>query len=103
MPRREIRLDELLGQVVWSAAGRPVGRIEDVRARPEGDDYVVYEVVIGELGIMPGIFRLAAQLPTFRALGLPRRYRRRAIPWHWLDLSDPERPRFLNAVPTPEP
>jgi hypothetical protein len=27
-------------------------------------------------------------------LGLARRYRTRAIPWQWLDLSDPERPRF---------
>lgn len=103
MGSREIRLDELVGRVVRSAAGRPIGRIEDVRARPDGDDYVVHEILIRDLGRMPQILRLAAQLPTLRALGLLRHPRLRAVPWSWLDLTDPERPRFKHAVPNQEP
>jgi hypothetical protein len=97
---REVRLEQLLGRVVRSAAGRPVGRIEDVRARPEGEDYVVYLVVIGELGFMAKLLSLVAQLRIFHTLGLARRFRTRAIPWNWLDVSDPERPRFIGSVST---
>ncbi|HEX6434734.1 MAG TPA: hypothetical protein VFZ87_10850 [Gemmatimonadales bacterium] len=101
MPAREVRLEQLLGQVVRSPAGRPVGQIEDLRVEPEGDDYVVREVIVGELGLLAKLLGVAAQLPTFQALGLGRRrYRTRAIPWSWLDLSDPERPRFRSSVTT---
>lgn len=91
---REIFLEELLGRVVRTAAGRAVGHIEDVRAEPEGDEYLVREVVLGELGLRARLFGMAAQLPTLKAIGLGGRYRTRAIPWEWLDLSDPEHPRF---------
>jgi hypothetical protein len=95
VPSREIRLEELLGLVVRTAAGRPVGRIVDVRAEPEGEEYVVREVILSELGIHARVLSMAAQLPTFRSLGIGGRYRTRAIPWHWLDFSDPHRPRFV--------
>jgi hypothetical protein len=94
MAGREVRVEHLLGRVVRTAAGRAVGRIEDLRAEPEGDEYVVREVILGELGLRAMIFEMVAQLPTLQSLGLGRRYRTRAIPWQWLDLSDPERPRF---------
>jgi sporulation protein YlmC with PRC-barrel domain len=91
---REVALEQLLGRVVRSAAGRPVGRIEDLRVEPDGDDYVVSEVILGELGFRARLLGIAAQLPTFAAVGLGRRYRTRSIPWQWLDLTDPERPQF---------
>jgi hypothetical protein len=94
MVSREIYLEDLLGRVVRTAAGRPVGRIEDVRAEPDGDEYLVREVVLSELGLRARLFSMAAQLPTLKAVGLARRYRTRAIPWEWLDFSDPARPRF---------
>jgi hypothetical protein len=98
MSAGEVRVEDLLGRVVRSAGGLPVGRIEDLRARPEGDDYVVYEVVLGELGLMAKVFGAAAQLPTFQALGLGRGYRTRAIPWNWLDLTNPAQPRFRSSA-----
>jgi hypothetical protein len=94
MTHREVHLEELLGRTVRSATGRPIGRIDDIRAEPEGEEYLVREIFLGELGMIPKLIRMAEQLPTFRALGLGRRYRKRPIPWHWLDLSDPEKPRF---------
>jgi sporulation protein YlmC with PRC-barrel domain len=94
MAAREVRLEEILGRVVRTAAGRPVGRIEDVTAVPEGDDYVVREVIIGELSLRARLFSMAAQLPTFKSLGLAGHYRIRAVPWEWLDFSDPHRPHF---------
>jgi hypothetical protein len=102
MAGREINLEDLLGRLVHTAAGRVAGRIEDVRAEPVGDDYLVREVVLGELGLRARLFGMAAQLPTLQALGLVRRYRTRTIPWEWLDFSDPEHPRFRNAEPGKE-
>ena len=101
MARREVRVEELLGRVVRTAAGRAVGRIEDLRVEPEGDDYVLREVILGELGLGARLVGMAAQLPTFRALGLGRSYRTRTIPWDWLDLSDPEQLRFRGEGETP--
>jgi len=95
MPNRELRLEELLGRVVRTAAGRPVGRIEDVTAEPEGADYVVREVILGEMGFGAWLYSMAAELPTFKSLGFGGRYPTRAIPWHWLEFSDPHRPRFV--------
>ena len=94
---REIRLEELLGRVVRTVSGRPVGRIEEVTAEPEGEDYVVRHVILGDLGFRARLFSIAAQLPTFRSLGFGGRYRTRAIPWEWLDFSDSEYPRFIEA------
>jgi hypothetical protein len=91
---REIALEQLLGRVVRSPGGRPVGRIKDLRAEPEGDEYVVHEVVIGELGLMAKLLGMAGQLLALRSIGLSRRYRRRAVRWSWIDWSDPEHPRF---------
>jgi hypothetical protein len=95
VPSRELQLEELLGRVVRTAAGRPVGRIEDITAEPEGEDYVVREVILGELGWRAWLVGIMAQLPTFRALGLGGRYRTRSVPWEWLDFSDPAHPTFV--------
>jgi hypothetical protein len=97
MAAREVRLEELLGRVVRSAAGRPIGIIQDVRAQPHGEEYLIHEILIGELGLKAKLIRILQQLPTFQALGLGRPYRIRPVPWNWLDLSDPENPRFRRA------
>jgi hypothetical protein len=89
---RELPLERLLGRVVRTAAGRPMGVIQDVRAYPDGEEYVVREFILGELGLRAKALGMLQQLPTFRALGVGKPYRTRAIPWHWLDLSDPEHP-----------
>ena len=96
-PAREIRLEDLLGRVVRTAAGRPVGLIEEITAEPEGEEYVVRHVILGELGWRARLVSMMAQLPTFRALGLAGRYRTRAVPWEWLDFSDPAHPTFVKA------
>lgn len=101
--RQEVHLELLLGRPVVNAAGRRIGRIEEVRAGPGGgedhEDYVVEEYLIGPFGLLERLFDTAAELPVLRALGLGRRLRRHAIPWHQLDLSDPHTPRFVTRIP----
>jgi hypothetical protein len=91
---REVGLEDLVGRVVRTAAGRPVGVIQDIRALPHGEEYLVHEILIGELGLRARLLGMLQQLPTFRALGIGRPYRTRAIHWSWLDLTDPQHPRF---------
>ena len=94
----EVRLERLLGRQLVDAAGRAVGRIEDVEAEPEGEEYLVTHVVVGPEGWLEQLLGAAHQLPTLRGLGLGRKPRMRRVPWQWLDLSDPEHPRLLASV-----
>jgi sporulation protein YlmC with PRC-barrel domain len=95
---REVRLERLLGRLLVDAAGRPVGRIEDVEAEPVGDEYAITYVVVGPDGPLARLLGFAHQLPTLRALGLARPARTRRVPWAWIDLSDPAQPRLRPSV-----
>jgi hypothetical protein len=95
---QDVRLEDLLGKVVRNDFGRAVARIEDLWVEPEGEDYVVTQFLLGPRERWPRLVAFAGQLPTFRALGLGRKSQLRPIPWHWLDLSDPERPRLTSGA-----
>ena len=95
---REVRLERLLGRLVVDATGRPAGRIEDVEAEPDGDAYLVTHALLGPDSRLPQLLAVAYHLPTLRALGLGRKPHVRRVPWTWLDLSDPERPRLRPSV-----
>jgi sporulation protein YlmC with PRC-barrel domain len=96
--RREVRLERLLGLLLVDATGVPVGRIEDVEAYPDGEEYLVTHVVVVPEGWLAGLRASMHQLPTLRTLGLGRKPRTRRVPWTWLDLSDPSHPRLLPTV-----
>jgi hypothetical protein len=87
-----------MGKLLVDAAGVAVGRIEDVDASPDGEDYLVTHVLVGPEGRLARLLASLHQLPTLRALGLGRKPRIRRIPWTWLDLSDPSHPRLLPSV-----
>jgi hypothetical protein len=89
---RELRFENLIGKTVRNSHGRAIGRIEEARVEPDGEDYLVSHFLVGPLGRMPRIKAFLGELPTFRALGLGAARDLRPLPWHWFDLSDPERP-----------
>jgi sporulation protein YlmC with PRC-barrel domain len=95
---REIRLERLLGKPVTDAFGMRFGRIEEVVAVPQGETYVVTHVLIGPDSRLAQWLASAYQLPTLRALGLGRKAQIRRLPWAWLDLTDPDRPRLHRSV-----
>jgi sporulation protein YlmC with PRC-barrel domain len=90
-----INLEHLAGRRVFSLRGKSIGRIEEIRAEPDGADMVVTEF---HVGIFAALERLSASaigtavLDLFRLRGRDRLYR---IPWDKLDVSDPARPRLL--------
>jgi sporulation protein YlmC with PRC-barrel domain len=95
---REVRLERLLGRLVVDATGRPAGRIEDIEAEPDGDAYLVTHALLGPESRLAQLLAAGYLLPKFRAVGLGRKPHIRRVPWTWLDLSDPERPRLRRSV-----
>jgi sporulation protein YlmC with PRC-barrel domain len=99
MSTRTVALSDLLGRVVRDADGRKIGRIEELSAEislAEGrSDYVVTGFSVGHFKpfdvIATGNFVQQLVRRVTRATG----YRRYEIPWDWMDLSDPARPRAL--------
>jgi sporulation protein YlmC with PRC-barrel domain len=88
----EIRFEDLLGKTIRNSYGRAIGRIEEARVAPAGEDYLVTEFLIGPLELWPRLLAFMGELPPLRALGMGSQRRLRPVPWHWIDLSDPERP-----------
>jgi hypothetical protein len=97
MPSREIRIEDLLGARVRDAGGRTVGRIEEIRAVPDGDGLVVTHYLLGPTGWRArlSLRGLSLRLRALRGAGRSRLHR---VPWQALDVSDPRRPVLrLNA------
>jgi hypothetical protein len=90
MKRSRVRLELLVGRKVVDAEGHAAGRIESVQAEVAGDDCIVREFVLGPRGLMR---RLGLTAGSLVGLPLPRSPRR--IPWHEIDLSDPNYPRLV--------
>jgi sporulation protein YlmC with PRC-barrel domain len=93
----EVRFEDLVGKVVHNEHGRPIARIDDVRVEPDGLDYVVTEYILGPVEWQHRLMAFVGELPTVRAMGMGRKPRLRPIPWHWIDLTDPERPQLVAA------
>src|SRR6266850_352964 len=93
--RTEIRFEDLLGKTVRNSYGRAIGRIEEARVEPAGEDYLVTHFLIGPLELWPRLLAFMGELPTLRALGMGFPRKLRPVPWHWLDVSDPERPSLV--------
>ncbi|MCA1582264.1 MAG: hypothetical protein LC796_12920 [Acidobacteria bacterium] len=81
---REIRLERLVGREVRDQTGRAVGRLEEVRARKKGNEWVVTDCHIGTAALVE---RLAAHILRFGTHG----YR---ASWDQIDWSDPEKLRL---------
>jgi len=92
MPMRNINVELLLDREVKDASGRRAGRIEEVRARKEGDEIIVEAYHLGPEALLERLAAPVFRLSLFRALGLHKHAHGRRVRWDQLDLSDPERP-----------
>ena len=89
----EIHLELLLGKKVLDSEGKSVGRIEEVIAVQQGDEWVIQEYLIGFIGLL---HRFSARDLSRALLRMFRvkedtGYR---VPWDKLDLTDPDNPRL---------
>ena len=95
MKPSEVRFEDLIGKTLRNQYGRAIGRIEEARVEPQGDDYLVTHFLIGPLKLWPRMLAFIGEVPTLRALGLGSKRKLRPFPWEWIDLSDPESPRLV--------
>jgi hypothetical protein len=97
----ERRVELLIGRRVYGTDDRPVGRLEEIRARREGEHFVVTEYHIGPAALVE---RLALRHVGIRLPWVKPGYIAR---WDQIDLSDERRPRLLSPVddlkPLPPP
>jgi hypothetical protein len=88
----ERRVELLIGRRVWAPDRRPIGRLEEIRAKREGDHHVVVEYHIGPAALLErlAVRNLGIQLPWSKRGYIAR--------WDQLDLSDERRPVLTCAV-----
>jgi sporulation protein YlmC with PRC-barrel domain len=91
---REIHLERLLGRQVTDISGKPIGRIEEVRAQQQGEAWVIQEYLIGTAAILERLSAWSLGLGILHLLGARKIHGGYRVPWDKLDLSDPHHPRL---------
>ena len=91
---RSINIELLLDKKVTDPSGRRAGRIEEIRARKDGEEIVVEAYHLGPQALLERLAAPVVRLRLFRALGLHRHAHGRCARWDQMDLSDPEKPRL---------
>jgi hypothetical protein len=82
-----------VGRTVRDQHGRRVGRIADMRARPDGDAWTVTHYFLAPVGLRQRLSRRGLRFWRARLTGQQSGVKR--IPWKTLDLSDPTSPRLI--------
>jgi sporulation protein YlmC with PRC-barrel domain len=99
MSARSISMSELLGRRVRDVEGRTIGRVEELNAEIElhanGNEYVVTSISVGRFGPLDIIASGSFVRQLVRRISRATGYARYRIPWDWMDLRDPSRPRVL--------
>jgi hypothetical protein len=88
----KVHVELLIGCRVVDTNGKVAGRIHSIHAERRGDECFVDEYLIGAAAFLSRLGISAASLIGWKR-GRPVR-----VPWHQLDLSDPERPRLRCTV-----
>ena len=93
MANRELHIEQLLGQKVFDSEGKRAGRLEEVIAERQGDEWVVQEYWVGRNALL---HRLSARGITLSLLGFfgAKENAGYKVPWDKLDLSHPRRLRL---------
>jgi hypothetical protein len=97
MARAEARVELLMGTRVLARNGRPIGRIEEIRAETRGRELLVAEYLVGPAALLECLSAVSGARAILCRLGLSwnRGYR---IRWDQIDLDDPARPRLTCRV-----
>lgn len=94
---REVHVESLLGRTLRDVDGRKVGRVEELVVEVLGTEWDVVELHVGIGALVERIIELSTLVPMMAALRrkLSKRYQ---VPWHQIDLRDPDHPRALVRV-----
>ncbi|MBB4566838.1 PRC-barrel domain-containing protein [Rhizobium leucaenae] len=84
----EIHLELLLGAQVYDINDRPIGRLEEIKAEPADEDYMVVEYHLGALGLLERLSATTIGHAILRPFGFKDRPSGHIVPWDKLDLTD---------------
>lgn len=91
MANKELRIEQLLGRQLIGSDNQRIGRIQELRARRQGQGCVATEICVGMLGLL-------ARLDVGTKLLLGGKTRGYIVRWDQIDVSDPTRPRLICPV-----
>lgn len=94
MESRELHLELLLGRRVHDTNGKFVGRIEEVRAEQQGEEWVIQEYLVGSAAILERLNAWKVGLNLLHMLGAYKLQGGYQIPWDKLNLTNPEQPQL---------
>jgi len=92
MSTRSINLEQLLGKEITDSSGRRAGRIEEIRARRDGEEIVVESYHLGPEALLERLAAPVLRISLFRMLGLHKHAHGRRAEWDQMDLSNPDKP-----------
>lgn len=92
MTNREIHLELLLGKPVLDSAGKSIGRIEEIRAQKQGNEWIMEEYLVGSTAILERLSAWKLGLAILKLMGARKIHGGYRIPWDKLDLTNPDRP-----------
>ncbi len=95
---RELHLELLLGKLVTDSRGDRLGRIEEVRAEEQAGEWVIVEYLVGFAAIVERLSAWNIGTALLQLLGARKLHHGHCVPWHKLDLSDPEHPRLTCTI-----
>jgi sporulation protein YlmC with PRC-barrel domain len=96
MAETEVHLELLLGRRVIAKNGKPIGRIEEIRATPRRGGLAIDEYLVGSYAVLERLSAWTIGRALLRTFGGGKSGYH--IPWDKLDISDLERPRLLCAA-----
>jgi hypothetical protein len=94
MAQQEIHLELLLSKRIVDANTQSAGRIEEVCTEQQGEESIVQEYLLGPYALGERLVVWITGMRLLRLLGVSKTSRGYRVPWHKMDLSDPDQPRL---------
>ena len=94
MAAQELHLELLLGKKIFDALGHPVGRLEEVVAEQQGNDWFIKEYLVGTAAWLERLSAWTIGLAILRRLGARKLHVGYRVPWQHLNLDDLEHLRL---------
>ncbi|WP_315789289.1 hypothetical protein [Fischerella sp. JS2] len=98
MANYDIDFEKLLGRQVVDPTGKTIGRIEEVRAEKQGEEWVMQVYIIGTIGMLERLPTSDIATEILYLIGVKKIHGGYIVPWEKLDLSDPKKPRLLCSI-----
>lgn len=95
MATQRVHVERLIGTRVRDPEGRPVGRIEEIKAEVcDGGECRVTEFQLGSRALWKRLDITSFALAILAVFGADKYPATHRVPWDQMDLSDPARPRL---------